>query len=230
MAGDESHQFAMVTHGTQSCNTADCPFCYLDLPHNVTTEMVVRRCQEITAATQVQMRADAMNYAHQVAALRRILSDLEPTCRLPLARSVVNLFDATFAAEYHTYMRTEGDSTQPPGRGVSASSAAGAGWWNTSAGPTASGSEGTTRRESRFMEEDEYPQWQFRGGKSRKWTAYNRDSNELLEVAFGEIGLGMVTLSIDDWMYQVDLAGLTQLSLETGMIREVRRLTGPPAA
>ena len=79
MAGDESHQFAMVTHGTQSCNTADCPFCYLDLPHNVTTEMVVRRCQEITAATQVQMRAGAINYAHQVDALRKITSALEPT-------------------------------------------------------------------------------------------------------------------------------------------------------
>ena len=79
------------------------------------------------------------------------------------------------------------------------------------------------------MDTDEYPQWQFQGGKKFKWMAYDRDSNERLEEVFGEGGL-QTSLGIDDWQYEIDLVSFTQLSLVTNTRRGVRRLMGPSAA
>ena len=80
------------------------------------------------------------------------------------------------------------------------------------------------------MGDDEFPRWEFRGGKEKKlkWQAYYREPCELLEAAF-ELGIGQVVLTIDDWKYEVDLVNMTQRSLTTEAIRTVRRLTGPPA-
>ena len=80
------------------------------------------------------------------------------------------------------------------------------------------------------MGDDEFPRWEFLGGKEKKhkWQAYYREPCELLEAAF-ELGVGQVALTIDDWKYEVDLVNMTQKSLETSAIRTVRRLTGPPA-
>ena len=83
------------------------------------------------------------------------------------------------------------------------------------------------------MDENEFPKWEYLGGKGKKltWRAYSRDPCELLEAAF-ELGLGQVALTIDDWKYEVNLVNMTQTSLtsETKAVRQVRRLTGPPAS
>ena len=231
MADDESHHFSMVANFTPTCKTTNCPYRYVDLPHNATQEMVVRRCYELTTTTQNQMRTSALTYAHQVNSLRRIMSTVGGTNRLDEIRLVIDLFDATFTAEYETYMHRNGDFTQPPGRGVSASSAAGDDGWNATAGPSASGSEGTAKRDSRYMEEEEYPRWEFRGGKAKKlkWMAYYREPTEQLEEAFRS-GCQTLILKIDEWQYEIDLANLRQRSIETSTCREVRRLTGPPTA
>ena len=69
------------------------------------------------------------------------------------------------------------------------------------------------------------------GRKKFKWQAYNRELSELLEAAF-ELRLGQVALTIDDWKYEVNLLNMTQTSLtsETFSVRQIRRLTGPPAS
>jgi hypothetical protein len=77
------------------------------------------------------------------------------------------------------------------------------------------------------METDEFPQWQYQGGKKNKWTAYDRDSNGKLENAY-TTGESSVTLSVEDWEYIVDLRVMSQWSGEAHRTRLVRRLTGPP--
>ena len=230
MAGDGSQHFSMVANYT-GCIIPNCAHCYVHLPHDATPEIVERRCFEITGATRVQMQTAAMTYAHQINSIRQIMSTLRPASRLHVVRSVVDLFDTSFAAEYETYMQPHADFNQPPGRGVSASSAAGADGRNATAGPSASGSVGTTTRDSRYMDEEEFPRWEFRGGKAKrlKWMAFYREPCEMLEAAF-ELRCKTLTLTIDEWQYEIDLVNLTQRSVETGTCRDVRRLTGPPAA
>jgi hypothetical protein len=83
------------------------------------------------------------------------------------------------------------------------------------------------------MDENEFPKWEYLGGKGKNlsWRAYYREPCELLEAAF-ELRLGQVALTIDDWKYEVNLVNMTQTSLtsETKAVRQVRRLTGPPAS
>ena len=118
MAGDGSQHFSMVANFTPGCKIANCRYCYVDLPHNATPEMVERRCYEITETTRVQMQTAAMTYAHQVNSLRQIMSTMRPAANLHVVRSVGQLFDTAFAADYETYMRPHADFHPVPGRGV----------------------------------------------------------------------------------------------------------------
>jgi hypothetical protein len=81
------------------------------------------------------------------------------------------------------------------------------------------------------MGDDEFPRWEFRGGKGKKlkWMAFYREPCEMLEAAF-ELRAKKLTLTIDDWQYEVDLVNATQRSVATGTLRAIRRLTGPPAS
>jgi hypothetical protein len=230
MAGDGDQHFAIVANYQTACMVADCPWCYLDLPHNATPDMVERRCYEITGLTRIQIQTAAITYARKINSLRQIMSTFGLPSRLHVVRTTGQMFDAAFAAEYETYMRPHANYHPVPGRSVASSSGATADWWNGAAAPSDSGDVGTTRPESRFMGDDEFPRWEFRGGKEKKlkWQAYYREPCELLEAAF-ELGIGQVVLTIDDWKYEVDLVNMTQRSLTTEAIRTVRRLTGPPA-
>jgi hypothetical protein len=231
MADAEFADFSIVDHGPAFCGTATCPFCFLSLPHNASKTIVARRCEEITAGTREQIRCCTLHCATQVSAMRKILSVLEPTARVPVAYPIANLFEANFAAQDDWFMRPQGDPNQPPpGRGVTSASSAGADGGTATGRTTATGSEGITRGESRFMDTDEHPQWQFQGEKKFKWTPYDRDSNERLEDVFGERVLQTVSLGIGDWQYEIELVSFTQLSLQTNMQRGVRRLMGPSAA
>ena len=228
MDGEVSEHFSQVPNFTPGCQTANCPYCYVRLPHNATPAMVQQRCYEISVSTRVQMQTAAIFYGHHNNSMRDILNTQRPDARLHVVRSVHELFDAGFAAQYETYMRPHADFNQLPGRGVSAPSAAGADVGNATPGPSASGSVGTTASESRFMGEEEYPRWEFQGGKPKKlkWSVYSREQCDLLEAAFA-LQQGTLTLTIDGWVYEIDLLSMQQRSVNTGMLRGVRRLTGP---
>jgi hypothetical protein len=74
------------------------------------------------------------------------------------------------------------------------------------------------------MDVDEFPQWQYQGGKRKnKWSPYDHGANEHLEGAY-KAGATMVELVIDDWNYTVNLREMTQTNSENGTIRRVRRL------
>ena len=59
-----------------------------------------------------------------------------------------------------------------------------------------------------------------------KWTDYDADSSEALEMAFTS-GRPTCDLEIDEWVYSIDFLAMKQLSEETGRTRGVRRLTEP---
>ena len=230
MAGVGAQHCTVVANYQTHCGLVNCPWCYLDLPHNATPDMVERRCYEITGSTRIQMQTAAITYARQINSLRQIMATFGLPSTLHVMRTTGQMFDTAFAAEYENYMRPHANYHPVPGRSVASSSGATADWWNGAAAPSGSGDVGTTRPESRFMGDDEFPRWEFRGGKEKKlkWQAYYREPCELLEAAF-ELGVGQVALTIDDWKYEVDLVNMTQRSLRTSAIRTVRRLTGPPA-
>ena len=178
------------------------------------------------------MRTAAITYARHMSAVREIMASYAlPPAKLHVVRTTAQMFDTVFAAQYENIMQPHADYHPVPGRSVASSSGATADWWNGAAAPSDSGSVGTTRPESRFMNENEFPKWEYLGGKGKKltWRAYCREPCELLEAAF-ELGVGKVALTIDDeWNYEVDLVNMKQRSLATEAIRAVRRLTGPPA-
>ena len=231
MAGVGAQHCTVVANYQTPCGLVNCPWCYLDLPHNATPDMVERRCYEITGSTRIQMQTAAMTYARQINSLRQIMSTFGLPSTLHVVRTTGQMFDTAFAAEYENYMRPHANYHPVPGRSVASFSGATADWWNGAAAPSDSGSVGTTRPESRFMNENEFPKWEYLGGKGKKltWRAYCREPCELLEAAF-ELGVEKVALTIDDeWDYEVDLVNMKQRSLATEAIRAVRRLTGPPA-
>ena len=234
MAGVGAQHCTVVATYHTPCGVANCPWCELELPHNATPEMVGVRCYEITGSTRNHMRTAAITYARHMSAVREIMDSYAlPPAKLHVVRTTAQMFDTEFAAQYETFMQPHADYHPVPGRSVASSSGATADWWQGAAAPSGSGSVGTTRPESRFMDENEFPKWEYLGGKGKKltWRAYCRDPCELLEAAF-ELGLGQVALTIDDWKYEVNLLNMTQTSLtsETKAVRLVRRLTGPPAS
>ena len=75
-----------------------------------------------------------------------------------------------------------------------------------------------------WMDDNEFPQWQYMGGKKKnKWARYDHYTNGELESAY-QAGASGGEIEIDDWMYTVDLRALTQTNTQNGTIRRVRRL------
>jgi len=74
---------------------------------------------------------------------------------------------------------------------------------------------------------EEYPKWQFHGGKKMRWTDYDADSSAALEMAYSA-GRDQCDLEIDEWVYSINFANMRQWSEETGKTRGVRRLTEAP--
>ena len=232
MAGVGAQHCTVVATYQTPCGLANCPWCHLELPHNATPDMVGVRCYEITGSTRGHMQTAAITYARQMSAVGDIMASFAvPPYKLHVGRTTSQMFDKDFSEQYENLMQPHADYHPVPGRGVASSSGATADWWQGAAAPSGSGSVGTTRPESRFMDENEFPKWEYLGGKGKKltWRAYCREPCELLEAAF-ELGVGKVALTIDDeWNYEVDLVNMKQRSLATEAIRAVRRLTGPPA-
>jgi hypothetical protein len=65
--------------------------------------------------------------------------------------------------------------------------------------------------------------WQYTGGKKGKWTDYEWEAMTQLENAF-QMGWSFWDLRLGEWDYRINLKEMTQLSMETGTERCVRRL------
>ena len=210
------------------CPRMPCPFCRLGLPHDATQEMVMSSCVRRTCDVTLEFRGIAAGYVEGCVAARNILHGLGSTARLPIATTLYAALGEATVADFAETMTVVADPRKhvpgPPADDLHHVATSG---WAAPLSSTASGSEGTTRGHKRWMETDEFPQWQYQGGKKMKWTAYDRDSNGKLENAY-TTGESMVTLSIEDWEYIVDLGAMSQWSGEAHRTRLVRRLTGPP--
>ena len=75
--------------------------------------------------------------------------------------------------------------------------------------------------------QDEYPKWQFQGGKKMRWTDYDADSSAALEMAYSS-GRDQCDVEIQEWIYTINFEHMTQFSEETGKTRGEPRDAVPP--
>ena len=223
-------QMVLVPQAASSqCPVQPCPYCAVALPHNATSDDVLARCKQMTTETNKELNTIVASYTFRCGAARHILRLHDTAKKLPAAPSMFDLVGPALCRDYSYHMAPLidplGHMPLPPPFGAHPMSPAAA------AGPQPStGSRGTptSMGDSRFLGDDEFPRWEFRGGKPKKlkWMPFYREPCELLEAAF-ELHLEHVTISIDDWQYDINLVNKTQRSLATGTVRDVRRLTSP---
>ena len=209
---------SLAVASSSQCPQDPCPFCHLNLRHDCSEKDILHRCRDFTGNTRFQLRTLVGQYVSFSVAARSILSDMGSTAKLPVAMSLQDLLGAERSVNFCEAMVWVADPPgPPPGRGG-----------HPTVGTTVTGSGRISRGTKRYMDADEYPQWQFKSGqKKNRWTAYDRDSSEQLEEAHSR-GERTVHLEIDGWCYVVYLGNFSQLSLETNSRRDVRRLTAPP--
>ena len=205
------------------CPVQPCPYCAVRLPHNATTDDVLARCKQMTTDTNTELNTIVSSYTLRCGAARHILRLHDTARKLPAAPSMFALVGAALCRDYSYCMAPLIDPLEqmppPPPDGAHPMGPAAA------AGPQAStGSGSTPTGLKRWMDDDEFPQWQYMGGKKKnKWSPYDHRTNEHLEGAY-QAGAIMVELEIDDWEYTINLRDLTQTNTENGTIRRVRRL------
>ena len=213
-----------VPQGASSqCPVQPCPYCAVALPHNATSDDVVTKCQQMTTDTNTDLVTIVRSYTMRCGAARHILQIHDTARKLPAAPSIFALVGERLCCDYLCYMTTVIDPRQkcppPPPDGHRLPRG------QEAVGPQAStGSGSTPRGLKRWMDDDEFPQWQYMGGKKKnKWSPYDHRTNEHLEGAY-QAGAIMVELEIDDWEYTINLRDLTQTNTENGTIRRIRRL------
>ena len=220
----DNWQIVCVPQGASSqCPVQPCPYCAVALPHNATSDDVVTRCKQMTTDTNKELNTIVSSYTKRCGAARHILRLHDTARKLPAAPSMFALVGAALCRDYSYCMAPlidpleqmpppSPDGAHPMGPAAAADPQASTGSGNTPTGL------------KRWMDVDEFPQWQFMGGKKKnKWSPYDHGTNEHLEGAY-QAGAIMVDLDIDDWTYTVDLHALTQTNTENGTIRRVRRL------
>jgi hypothetical protein len=205
------------------CPVQPCPYCAVALPHNATTDDVLARCKQMTTDTNTELNRIVSSYTLRCGAARNILRLHDTARKLPAAQSMFDLVGPALCRDYSCYMAPLidplGQMPPPPPDGEHPLSPPAA------AGPHPStGSGSTPQGLKRWMDVDEFPQWQYQGGKRKnKWSPYEHSANQHLEGAY-QAGAIMVELVIDDWNYTVDLRDMTQTNSENGTIRRVRRV------
>ena len=205
------------------CPVQPCPYCAVALPHNATTDDVLARCKQMTTDTNTELNRIVSSYTLRCGAARNILRLHDTARKLPAAQSMFDLVGPALCRDYSCYMAPLidplGQMPPPPPDGEHPLSPPAA------AGPHPStGSGSTPQGLKRWMDVDEFPQWQYQGGKRKnKWSPYEHSANQHLEGTY-KAGAIMVELVNDDWNYTVDLRDMTQTNSENGTIRRVRRL------
>jgi len=229
MSADSWQMVLVPPPAASQCPELPCPYCAIALPHNATSDDVLARCTQMTTETNKELNTIVASYTFRCGAARHILGRHDTARKLPAAPSMFDLVGPALCRDYACHMAPlidpGGQMPPPPPFGAHPMSSAAA------AGPlpsTWSGGTPTSMGDSRFLGDDEFPRWEFRGGKPKKlkWMPFWREPCELLEAAF-ELHLEHVTISIDDWQYDINLVNKTQRSLKHGTVREVRRLTSP---
>ena len=217
-------QMVLVPQAAPSqCPVQPCPYCAVALPHNATTDDVLARCKQMTTDTNTELNRIVSSYTLRCGAARHILRLHDTARKLPAAQSMFDLVGPALCRDYSCYMAPLidplGQMPPPPPDGAHPLSTAAA------AGPQPStGSGSTPQGLKRWMDVDEFPQWQYQGGKRKnKWSPYEHSASQHLEGAY-KLGAIMVELVIDDWKYTVDLREMTQTNSENGTIRRMRRL------
>jgi len=224
MSADNRSIVPVAQGASSQCPVLPCPYCAVALPHNATSDDVVAKCLQMTAYTNKELDTIVRRYAMRCGAARHILKIHDTARLLPAASSLFALVGEQLCRDYLWHMTTVIDPLercppQPHHDGPHPMGPAAA------AGPQAStGSGSTPTGLKRWMDDDEFPQWQYMGGKKKnKWAPYDHATNEHLEGAY-HAGAVMVELKIDEWEYTVNLRDLTQTNTENATIRRVRRL------
>ena len=225
---DEHWQLAIVPQ-VDACPSTPCPFCDLGIGHNATKEQVLEYCFKMASWFQGEFVRASLHYDTTWRAVKDILfkqgirtvsmPTLHMSCELLWTEHTLlpprpDRPQASFprATPYDRPSRSAGSWQRWSGHGHD---------WRTSSS-SASAEPWTTVE----TVEEKYPKWQFEGGKKMKWTDYDADSSEALEMAYLS-GRPTCDLEIDEWLYSIDFLCMTQLSTETGKKRGVRRLTEP---
>ena len=223
MSADNWQMVLVPQAASSQCPVQPCPYCAVALPHNATSDDVLTKCKQMTTETNKELNTVVSSYTRRCGAARHILRMHDTDRKLPAAGCIFDLVGPALCRDYSYHMATLidplGQMPPPPPDGAHPLSTAAA------AGPQPStGSGSTPQGLKRWMDVDEFPQWQYQGGKKKnKWSPYDHGANEHLEGAYNA-GATMVELVIDDWNYTVNLHELTQTNSENGTIRRVRRL------
>ena len=214
---------------SSQCPADPCPYCELRLPHTATTTDVLDKCLAMTTESNRELNKVVCRYTRHCGAARHIVQLLGSDTDLPVAPTLFALLGEALVNDYVHHMAplvSPGGKCPPPAPNV-APPPTGASASADKKAPDWSGRKGTPKGQKRWMAEDEFPQWQYRSGaKHNKWSTYERAANEQLEFSFKN-GAVKVELCLGDWKYEVDLIDLTQLSIEFGTVRGVRRVAGP---
>ena len=220
----DSWQMVLVPQAASSqCPELPCPYCAIALPHNATSDDVVARCKQMTTETNKELNTIVASYTLRCGAARHILRLHDTARKLPAAPSMFDLVGPALCRDYSYHMAPlidpRGQTPPPPPDGAHPMSPAAA------AGPQPStGSGSTPQGLKRWTDVDEFPQWQYQGGKRKnKWSPYEQGANQHLEGAY-KAGAIRVELVLDDWNYTVDLHEMTQTNSVNGTMRRIRRL------
>jgi len=206
---------------TPGCPTLHCPFCIFEIPHDSTAEDVCAKMTMITNDTRAQAKDLLERYVLSVNAANNVLTHLGSDRPLPAAASLWTFIDSRDSAAYNNLLARVRHRWESPSESDSERDD---GVWAGAAAAASSGSRGTTRGTRRSRDEAEYPQWQFKGGKKRaRWQAYDKNTNQLLELAF-QHGLVQLDFVNDGWDYTVTFRNWRQISHRRGSVREVRRV------
>ena len=205
---------------TAPCTKHPCPWCKLQLPHNVSDQDVCARIKTLTMDASAQVMNVMEGYLEKVQAAEEIMWSLESYTPSTAAPNLWTFTDSRLVRKYNELMHL---IVQRVEQGQSSSEEFHEGG-SAAAAAAPSGSRGTGRDTKRSREDVEYPQWQFKSGKKKsQWKAYDKESNDLLEAAWRQ-GFIAIDFCIEKWKYTVNFQRKVQISHEHGTQRDVRRL------
>ena len=222
---EDSWQMVLVPLPAASqCPELPCPYCAIALPHNATSDDVLARCKQMTTDTNAELNRIVSSYTRRIGAARHILRLHDTAKKLPAAPSMFDLVGPELCRDYSCHMAPLIDPAAAAGPAPRPANAPPMSP-PTAAGPQASTWSGSTPTGlKRWMDDDEFPQWQYMGGKKKnKWATYDSACNETLEGAY-QAGAIVVELTNDHWKYTVNLRDWTQTNCANGTVRGVRRL------
>lgn len=222
---------ALVALDGRRCAEGTCPFCHLLLPHGATATDALANLESRLVSLRDEQRRGIHKYLQDAAAAKLIVTQQGVgKFHLPGASESPCEVDVSTEAAWAIVLTGGGRTTFGNQRGTASSSTSRGdrAGWDWSGQDAWCERDAHTVRKRTYLPADEYPQWQFKSGQAKKkWTTYDRDSNDRLEAAFVR-GVRQMGLELDEWEYEIDFTNLTQTSTTTSSVRPIRRLSRPP--